>query len=76
MAGLIAAVGFCVFDGHDHDGTDDHAALDLCLGLMAVSLLVALADGLPVAGRTVGYRPERVREFSPHVPAPPPKLLA
>jgi hypothetical protein len=76
MAVLVLIVGFCMFDRHDHDGMDDHAALDLCLGMMAVSLPMVLTGGLPLAGLTSAYRPAPVSEFSPHVPAPPPKPLS
>jgi len=73
MAVLIFAVGFCVFDSHD--GTDEHAGVDLCLGMLAGSLIIVLVSGLPLTGLTSVYRLAPVRGFSPHVPAPPPKPL-
>lgn len=75
MAVVVLAIGFCVFDGGDHDGMDDHASgeVDLCLGMLAVSPPVALTAGLPLMGCTSAYGLAPVREFSPHVPAPPPK---
>lgn len=75
MAVLVLSIGFCVFDSHDHHGMDDRAVLDLCLGMLAVSLPVVLTAGLPLTGITSAYRLAPVREFSPHVPAPPPKRL-
>lgn len=74
MAVLVAAVGFCVFDSHG--GIDHHASPDLCLGVLAVLLPTVLAGGLPLTGLTSAYRLAPVADFSPHVPAPPPKLLS
>lgn len=76
MAVLVLAIGFCVFDSGDHDGMDDHASVDLCLGMLAVSPPVVLTAGLPLTGCTSAYPLAPVREFSPHVPAPPPKRLS
>jgi hypothetical protein len=73
MAAIVLAAGFCVFDAHSHDGMDDHPALDLCLGMLFVSLPTALTSGLPLNGRTAADRLAPMHEFSPHVPAPPPK---
>jgi hypothetical protein len=75
MAVLVVAIGCCVFDRNDHDGMDDHASLDLCLGMLAVSPPIVLTGGLPLAGLTVVYAFSPAPSFSPHVPAPPPKLL-
>jgi hypothetical protein len=74
MAVLVLAVGFCVFD--THDGTDDYASVDLCLAMLAVSLIIVLVSGLPLAGLTSAYLLAPVREFSSHVPAPPPRTLS
>lgn len=76
MAVVVLAVGFCVFDSHDHDGMDDHASVDLCLGMLAVSLPIVVTAGLPLTGSTSADRLAPVPEFSPHVPAPPPKRLS
>jgi hypothetical protein len=76
MAVLVLTIGFCVFDRSDHDGTDDHAALDLCLGMMTVSLPIVLTGGLPLTGRASACQGAPVPNFSPRVPAPPPKLLS
>lgn len=75
MAFLVLAAGLCMFDTHEHDGLDDRAALDLCL-MLAASIPIALTSGLPLARLTGASRPAPVREFSPRVPTPPPKLLA
>ena len=75
MALLILAVGFCLFDGDEHDAFGEHASLDLCLGLITISLPAALVAPLPLAGLTTAYRPTVVPTFLPHVPAPPPKRL-
>jgi hypothetical protein len=76
MAVLVVAVGCCLFDRHDHDDMDQHASLDLCLGMAAVSLPIVVTGGLPVAGLIAAYQVAHVPSFSPHVPAPPPKLLS
>ena len=75
MTLLVLAVGFCLFDGDGHDASGEHASVDLCLGLVTISLPAALAAPLPLAGRSAAYQPALVRTFSPHVPAPPPKRL-
>jgi hypothetical protein len=75
MAFLVLAAGLCMFDAHPHGGPDDRAALDLCLVLVA-SIPIALTSSLPLAGPTGASRPALVHEFSPHVPAPPPKRLS
>lgn len=76
MAVLVVAVGCCLFDRHDHDDMDQHASLDLCLGMATVSLPNVITGGLPVAGLIAAYRAAHAPSFSPHVPAPPPKLLS
>jgi hypothetical protein len=76
MAVLVLAVGCCVFDRDDHDGMDDHASLDLCFGMLTVSLPIVFTGGLPLIGLTSAYRISSVPSFSPHVPAPPPKILS
>ena len=76
MTVVVLAAGFCVFDSHQHDAMDDHASLDLCLGMLAVVLPVVLTAGLPLTGFTSAHLLAPVSEFSPHVPAPPPKRLS
>jgi hypothetical protein len=76
MAVLVVAIGCCVFDGHDHDGVGDHASLDLCLGMAVVPLPIVVTGELPMAGLIAAYQVAHVLSFSPHVPAPPPKLLS
>ena len=76
MSVLVLAVGCCVFDRDDHDGMDDHASLDLCFGMANVSLPIVLTNGLPLTGLTEDYQLTPAPSFSPHVPAPPPKLLS
>ena len=76
MAVLVVAIGCCAFDRNDHDGMDDHASLDLCLGMATISLPIVITGGLPVAGLIAAYQAAHVPSFSPHVPAPPPKLLS
>jgi hypothetical protein len=74
MVLLVLTIGCCVFDGDDHDSMDNHASLDLCLGMMSVSLPIVLTGGLPLTGLATVYQVVPVLSFSPHVPAPPPKL--
>ena len=73
MALLVVTIGCCVFDGDDHDSMDTHASLDLCLGMMTVSLPMVLTGGLPLTGLATAYQIAPVLSFSPRVPAPPPK---
>jgi hypothetical protein len=67
---LVASAGFCVFDVHDGDG---HPGLDLCLGMLAASMTVTLVARLPLIGLASTERFADILEFSPLVPAPPPK---
>jgi hypothetical protein len=67
---LVIAVGFCLFDGDDGDG---HAGLDLCLGMLAASPTLTLISRLPLTGSTSTDRLSGILEFTPLVPAPPPK---
>ena len=76
MAVFVVAVGCCLFDRHDHDDMDQHASLDLCLGMAAVSLPTVVTGGPRVVGLIAAYQVAHVPSFSPHVPAPPPKLLS
>ena len=71
LAVLVLAVGFCVFDGDEHE--DGHAGLDLCLGMLVTSLSVTLVSRLPLTGLANAGHMAAVIEFSARVPAPPPK---
>jgi hypothetical protein len=73
LAVLVLAVGFCVFDGDGHH-EDEHPRFDLCLGMLAVEMTLALVSRLPLTGRAGSDRRARILEFTPLVPAPPPKL--
>jgi hypothetical protein len=53
-----------------------HASLDLCLGMLVASLTIVFASRLPLIGPTAAVLLAPALEFSPHVPAPPPKLAA
>ena len=70
LAVLVVSVGFCLFDG-DHD--DGYAGLDLCLGMLAASMTATLVSRLPLNGLASTDRLTGLLEFSPLVPAPPPK---
>ena len=76
MAILVVAIGCCVFDRNDHEGMDDHASLDLCLGMLPVSPPIVLTGGLALAGLTAARRFALAPNFAPQVPAPPPKLVS
>ena len=71
LAVLVLAIGFCVFDGDEHE--DGHAGLDLCLSMLATSLAVTLVSRLPLTGMASADRLAALFEFSARVPAPPPK---
>jgi len=71
LAVLVLAIGFCVFDGDEHE--DGVAGLDLCLGMLVTSLTVTLVFRLPLTGLASADRLAAVVEFSARVPAPPPK---
>jgi hypothetical protein len=73
LALLVVAVGFCVFDGDQHEG--DHGGVDLCLGMLAVVVTVGLASRLPLAGSTCPDGLALVVQLPPRVPAPPPKRV-
>jgi hypothetical protein len=71
LAVLVLAIGFCVFDGDEHE--DGHAGLDLCLGMLVTSLTFTLVSRLPLTGVASADRLAAVLDFSTRVPAPPPK---
>lgn len=70
LAMLLVSVGFCLFDSDHEDG---HPGLDLCLGMLSASMAVTLLSGLPLTGLASPARLADLLEFSPLVPAPPPK---
>jgi hypothetical protein len=72
LATLMLAIGFCVFHGDGHHGSD-HAGLDLCLGMLAAFATVTLACRLPLVGSAAADRLASILELSLRVPAPPPK---
>jgi hypothetical protein len=72
LALLVLAIGFCVFDGDEHE--DGHAGLDLCLSMLATSLAVPLVSRLPLTGTAGADRLVALPAFSARVPAPPPKI--
>ena len=71
MAFLVLAVGFCVFDGDEHE--DGQPGLDLCLGMLVTSLTFTLVSLLPLTGLASADRLAVGLEFSALVPAPPPR---
>jgi hypothetical protein len=71
---LVLAVGFCLFDGDEHEG--GHPGFDLCLGMLPTVLGTTLVSGLPLTGVAAAERLAPVLEFSLRVPAPPPKALS
>jgi hypothetical protein len=69
---LVLGIGLCLFDG-DADHHNDPTAPDLCLGMIAVSLLAAVLAG-PLASGWIWPDPGWiVSSVSPHLPDPPPK---
>lgn len=68
---LVLAIGFCVFDGDEHEG--GHAGLDLCLGMLVTSLTVTLVSRLPLTGLASADRFAALPAFAARVPAPPPR---
>ncbi len=71
LAVLVLAIGFCVFDGDEHEG--GHAGLDLCLGMLVTSLTVTLVSRLPLTGLASADRFAALPAFAARVPAPPPR---
>ena len=71
LAVLVLSIGFCVFDGDEHEA--EHAGLDLCLGMLVTSLTVTLVSRLLLTGLASAGHLAAVIEFSARVPAPPPK---
>jgi hypothetical protein len=73
MVLVAVAAGFCVFDGHDHDG--QAPALDLCVVVLDVSFASALIAGLLFEGWAADSPPVPVRSAWTTVLAPPPRSL-
>jgi hypothetical protein len=71
LAVLVLAIGFCVFDGDEHE--DGPAGLDLCLGMLVTSLTATLVCRLPLTGSASADRLAAVLDVSARVPAPPPR---
>ena len=70
LAVLVLATGFCLFDGDE----DEHAGLDLCLGMLVATTVVAPTAELPLAGLASIERFAVALNVALGVPAPPPKL--
>jgi hypothetical protein len=68
---LIAAAGFCSFDGH---GSDDGVARDLCARMLATTVVMVLM----VCGLAIGRAPIAIAPLRLLVPVrildPPPRL--
>ena len=75
LALLTIAVGLCLFDSDAHDPTGHAGAVDLCLGLMAVALLVPSLGCVLAVGGITDITPAPVRGLSRTIPDPPPRLL-
>jgi hypothetical protein len=73
VALLALATSFCLFD-RDEDGGGGHVtALDLCLGMLAVSLAILPLAGLLPVGWAVGSPFIAAYAVALHVPDPPPR---
>jgi hypothetical protein len=70
---LVAAIGFCVFDGDGHH-ENDHAGFDLCFGMLAVSMALTMVSRPALSGRASTERLADTLDLSLLVPAPPPKF--
>lgn len=72
VALLALATGFCLFDRHAD--TDGHVApLDLCLGMVTVSLSIMPLAGLLAVGWAVSLPVGATYVATRSVPDPPPK---
>lgn len=70
---LILATGFCVFDQDDHAAAGHVGPLDLCLGMLAVSLAVMPFVRLVVVGWALDPAVAAAYVVARHLPDPPPK---
>lgn len=73
MVLVTAALGFCLFDGHDHDGRGP--ALDLCVVVLNMSFASALICGPLLEGWAADRPTVPVRSAWATVVAPPPRSL-
>jgi len=72
---LVAAVGLCVFDHHTTGDHEHGVAVDLCLALLGVAVVVAPPMTLVALGRATPWpAPMRV-PASLRVLDPPPRLF-
>jgi hypothetical protein len=70
---LTLGTGFCLFDAHD-DGGDGHVVPpDLCLGMLAVSLVVMPLARLFATGSVVIPFPSEAHSVARQIPVPPPR---
>ena len=67
---LTLAIGFCLFDQDEHDGA---GLLDLCLGMLAVSLTVVSVGRLWAVGWGVIPPAPAAYVVARHTPDPPPR---
>jgi hypothetical protein len=79
---LIASIGLCILDapgvhvnGHGH-GHDHDSPRDLCLGMVALSLVVVLLVRPLPSGWAVLLRAVAVAAESVRILDPPPRLLS
>lgn len=70
---VTAALGFCLFDGADHDGHG--CSSNLCLSLLSTAFGSALLVGPLLEGWSVGTQMVLVRSAWITVLAPPPRSL-
>jgi hypothetical protein len=73
---LTVGAGLCLFDGAHGDADEHGMSVDLCLGLLVVSVGVPLLAGLPETGCSLSIALSGVVTVVPLVPAPPPKFAA
>jgi hypothetical protein len=73
MVLVAVALGFCVFDGADHDGQG--TSPDLCLGLLSVSFGASLLVGPLLEGWATDTPMVPFRTAWTTVLAPPPRSL-
>lgn len=73
VALLTVAAGFCLFDQDDHDGADHAVAPDLCLGMLAVSLMAIPFLLYFTAGWTVTAPVVAAYIVALRIPDPPPR---
>lgn len=69
---LTLAIGFCLFDQDDHAATG-HLVPDLCLGIIAVSLMAMPFDRLVDAGWAWNAPAVAAYVVTRHMPDPPPR---